>query len=217
LSDISDLSELLSRHGLVIDASFIPQLQQYAKLLWQWNERLNLTRHTDAESFVTRDVMDTLQLLPFIRNGASVVDVGTGGGVPGILIAILRPDVSVTLVESVARKTEALRAIVDAVPVEVSVVNARAEDHLQHDRYDILTARAVAALPKLLKWFRPALVDRRLNRALLVKGPRWKEEEAESRKRRLCKDVNLREIATWQNAGRDGHSVLLELSASRRR
>jgi 16S rRNA (guanine527-N7)-methyltransferase len=215
LSDVEELTAAVRHHQLSIAEEYLEPLHAYAQLLWDWNTRLNLTRHTDIEAFVTRDLTDTLQLLPFLRNGSSVVDVGSGGGVPGVLLAILRPDLTVTLVESVARKVDALRAMIEALQLNSTVVNDRAESHLLTHSYDILTARAVAALPKLLTWFRPPLRQKHLTQALFIKGPRWTTEWHEARRRRLCDGVNITELATWSTVGRDGESVLLELRQAR--
>jgi 16S rRNA G527 N7-methylase RsmG len=68
------------------------QLDNYRRQLWAWNERLNLTRHTTLEKFVSRDVVDSHQLSNLLQRGERVLDVGTGGGVPGVVLAILRPD-----------------------------------------------------------------------------------------------------------------------------
>ena len=83
------------RQGLTVSAEAIPRLAAYAARLWDWNERLNLTRHTDVERFVTRDIVDAVALEPHLAHGERILDVGTGGGVPGVLLAILRPDLRV--------------------------------------------------------------------------------------------------------------------------
>jgi 16S rRNA (guanine527-N7)-methyltransferase len=216
LSDPTELKSSIAKHELRIGPLFVPQLAEYSRLLWEWNSRLNLTRHTNVETFVTRDLVDTLQLLPFIRNGATVVDVGSGGGIPGIALAILRPDLTVTLVDSTARKVEALRAIVEAMSLPVAVHAARAESHIADHEYDVLTARAVAVLPKLLNWFRPALRSGNIERALLIKGPRWVKEHNEAKKRRLVDGLTLSQVACWPTIGRDGESVLLQVRGKRR-
>lgn len=91
--------------GLDVPAVAVPALSAYAASLWAWNERLNLTRHTDVETFVSRDVADAVAIVPHLARGERVLDVGTGGGVPGVLLSILRPDLRVELAESVAKKS----------------------------------------------------------------------------------------------------------------
>ena len=100
------LAAALARHGIELADDQISQLDKYCQRLWDWNTRLNLTRHTDYEKFVARDVVDSQWLEQFLESGEAVLDVGTGGGVPGIVLAILRPDLEIVLCDSVAKKAE---------------------------------------------------------------------------------------------------------------
>ena len=95
------------------------KVRQYCVLLWVKNEQMNLTRHTTWDQFVSRDLMDTLQLSPLIPSGSLVLDVGSGGGVPGLLLAILRPDLKLTLTESVGKKAAALGEFASALDLDV--------------------------------------------------------------------------------------------------
>src|SRR5262245_63706219 len=106
------LADALQRHHFDLPANQIGQLDKYCRLLWDWNTKLNLTRHTDYEKFVGRDVVDTLQLAAHLREGDEVLDVGTGGGVPGVVLAIVRPDLKMTLCDSVAKKVRAVERLV---------------------------------------------------------------------------------------------------------
>ena len=98
------LSELLVAVGIELAAEPVELLDQYRRLLWSWNERINLTRHTTLEKFVGRDVFDSFQLANLLNQKERVLDVGTGGGVPGVIMAILRPDLKVSLCESTQKK-----------------------------------------------------------------------------------------------------------------
>ena len=84
------LAAALVRHGIELPEPQIARLEQYCRLLWEWNDKLNLTRHTDYEKFVGRDLVDSLAFAQFLDQGERILDVGTGGGVPGVLLAILR-------------------------------------------------------------------------------------------------------------------------------
>src|SRR5262245_35980584 len=107
------LAAALARHGLSVEPRQAELLDRYARLLWDWNTKLNLTRHTDYEKFVGRDLTDTLQLAAHLRPGEEVLDVGTGGGVPGLVLAILRPDLKVTLCDSVGKKIRVVSQIAE--------------------------------------------------------------------------------------------------------
>ena len=116
----------------------IARLEDYCRLMWEWNERLNLTRHTDFDKFVARDLVDSMELSRLIEPGERVLDIGSGGGVPGIVLAILRPDITVTLSESVAKKARALEDMVQKLGLPVSVVKILLGDLLEAGR---ITAR----------------------------------------------------------------------------
>jgi len=202
------------RLGVAVPPESIPGLAAYAASLWEWNERLNLTRHTDVERFVSRDVADAAAICPHLARGEHVLDVGSGGGVPGVLIAILRPDLRVELSESVSKRAKALRAILEAVGLDLPVHEAAAQAIVaggRAERFDTLVARAVAGLPKLLGWFEP--LSDRYGRLLLVKGPKWEEEKGEARHRGFLKKVTARRVASWPIRGSDNESVLLEVRA----
>jgi 16S rRNA (guanine527-N7)-methyltransferase len=91
------LEEALDKHGIALEPYQIEMLKDYCQLLWEWNEKLNLTRHTDFDRFVSRDILDTIQLADLIETGMEVLDFGSGGGVPGIPLSIIRPDLQVSL------------------------------------------------------------------------------------------------------------------------
>jgi len=203
------LAEALKRHELQLPAEQVVRLDQYCRLLWDWNTKLNLTRHTDYEKFVGRDVVDTLQLAAHLREGEEVLDVGTGGGVPGVVLAIVRPDLKVTLCDSVAKKARAVEAIVKELGLEVPVMPFRAEELLEDTRYDALVIRAVGPLWKLLAAFKPHWHSFR--RLLVIKGPKWTEELTEARRRGLMKDLQLKTAAEYAMPGAEGKSVVLKI------
>ena len=136
----------LAKHQIVLDDAVVAHLNRYCDLLWDWNAKLNLTRHTNFEKFVGRDLTDSLQLAQLVEPGERVLDVGSGGGVPGIVLAILRPDVQVSLCESVVKKANALKAMCGDLQLDVPVHPNRVEDVLVDNGYHVLTARAVGSL-----------------------------------------------------------------------
>ncbi len=205
------LRQALARHAVDVPDEALEPLDRYCRALWTWNEKLNLTRHTDYDRFVARDVVDSLALEPFLDSGAAVLDVGTGGGVPGVVLSIVRPDLEVTLCDSVAKKAKAVQAIVDEAQLAVPVVHGPAQQIVQDADFDVLVARAVAPLPKLLRWFAP--VWDRFDRLLVIKGPGWVEERAAARDAGLLRRVDLRKLASYPLPGTESESVVLSLRA----
>lgn len=208
------IAEEAERLGLVLPPDSSQRLAAYAASLWSWNERLNLTRHTDVEKFVSRDVADAAAICPHLARGEHVLDVGTGGGVPGVLLAILRPDLRVELCDSVAKKARAVGEIVHEAGLTLPVHEAAGQAVVaaaasRGDRFDTLVVRAVAPLVKLLSWFEP--IAGQFGRLLVVKGPRWEDEKGEARHKGYAKHVTVRRIASWPLRGSDNESVLLEI------
>ena len=136
------------------------RLHRHLDLLLEHNRRLNLTAVRDRDLAEVRHTADALQLLPFLPEAGEVLDLGSGGGVPGVPLAIVRPDLRFTLLDSVAKKADALRRMVEELALaNVEVVAARAEaEPALRDRYAVVVARAVAPLAKLWAWSRPLLV-----------------------------------------------------------
>jgi len=150
------------------------RLQAYIGLLLAWTARLNLIGRSTQEQVWTRHVVDSLQLLPMIPSASrDALDVGSGAGLPGIVLAIARPNLPITLVESDQRKAAFLRHVGYTLRLlNITVVAGRIEaTSLQAD---IVTARAVAPLPKLLELVAPCL--RPGGSALLLKGDGVEEE-----------------------------------------
>jgi 16S rRNA (guanine527-N7)-methyltransferase len=203
----------LARHGIELEVEQVEQLDRYAQALWAWNAKLNLTRHTDYERFVGRDVVDSQWLERFLDSAERVLDVGTGGGVPGVVLAILRPDLEVSLCESVAKKARAVEDIVRQVGLPIKVHHARAEELLGDHEYDTLVVRAVAPLEKLLTWFKPHWDS--FQRLLVIKGPAWLEERAAAQEKKLLRGVWLNVLATYPLPGTESQSVVLEVRLTR--
>ena len=204
-----DLTTALARFQIELSAAQLETLNRYVAALWDWNQRINLTRHTDYDRFVARDVIDARMLAAQLQHGEEVLDVGSGGGVPGVIVALLRPDLQVALCESVGKKARALAEIVQATGLPLPVYHARAETVLEDFRFDSLIIRAVGPLSKLLKWFEPHWSD--FTRLLLIKGPKWVEERGEARHRGLMHDLQLRRLATYRAPDHDAESVILEI------
>jgi 16S rRNA (guanine527-N7)-methyltransferase len=203
------LRAALERHQIDLPDEQIELLDRYCRALWSWNEKLNLTRHTDYEKFVARDVIDSLALEPFLDSGAAVLDVGAGGGVPGIVLAIVRPDLEVTLCDSVAKRAKAAGAIVEEIGLHVPVFHAAAQDLVEEHHFDVLVARAVAPLAKLLRWFAPHAGA--FERLLVIKGPAWTLERDAARSAGLLKRWELRKLASYPLPGTSSESVVLSL------
>jgi 16S rRNA (guanine527-N7)-methyltransferase len=203
------LQETLTTHGFTTDAETTTRLNAYCQMLWEWNSRINLTRHTDYESFVTRDLHDSRQLLKHLQSTKSVLDIGSGGGVPGIVMAILQPGLAISLCESTQKKAAALESMVSHLGLQIPVLAQRAEDIIRAQKFETITARAVAPLPKILAWFRPH--RKQFRRLVLIKGPNWTTERDTAEDEGLLRRVQIDIVDSYETIGRDGESVILEV------
>lgn len=206
----TDLATALREAGIELADGQIELLDQYRELLWKWNEQLNLTRHTTLEKFVTRDVVDSWELAKLLGKRERILDIGTGGGVPGLVLAICRPDLRVSVCESVLKKAKVVEAIVVELGLSVSVYACRAEEVLELQTFDTLVARGVAALAKILRWLEPHW--NAFDRLLLIKGRKWVEERGEARHVGLLKKLELRKAATYLTPRTDAESVILSIT-----
>ncbi|OAT79882.1 16S rRNA (guanine(527)-N(7))-methyltransferase RsmG [Desulfotomaculum copahuensis] len=167
--------------GVNIDTSRLGLFEQYYALLREWNERVNLTALIEERDVAVKHFIDSLTLLKEVNpgRGARVVDVGTGAGFPGIPLKIARPDLHLTLVESVRKKTEFLTCVINSLFLsDVTVICARAEDAARRrelrSSFDFAFSRAVASLPVLLEYCLPLLKNGGL--FVAMKGPAVVEE-----------------------------------------
>ncbi|MDR0521826.1 MAG: 16S rRNA (guanine(527)-N(7))-methyltransferase RsmG [Planctomycetaceae bacterium] len=216
---MSDFSDAIKKHGISLQKIQIRKLEEYVHLLWSWNERINLTRHTDYDKFAARDITDSLALAEFLRHGEKVLDVGTGGGVPGIILAIVRPDLNIELCDSTGKKALAVSEMLQELRLKIPVHHAKAATLLAEKgrRYTTLTIRAVSRLAQLLRHFAPCWSS--FSRMLLVKGPNWIAERGEARHYNLTTKLALRRLKTYtaavaskENAAAESaESVILQL------
>jgi len=180
-----DFDARLAALGVTLAPGAVAQLGAFLAFLLAMNEHVNLTAITDPPEAWSRHGLDALTIAPLLADlpaGARLLDVGSGGGVPGIPLAIARPDLHVTLLDATEKKVAFLRAAVAELGLtNVDAVCGRAEDVELGATYDVVVARGVAKLPTLLGWTAP--FAKRGGRLLLIKGERAEIELKEAAKR----------------------------------
>lgn len=153
---------ICSKNGLVVTEQSFRLLQNYVELLSNWNAKVNLVSRSDIKNIWWNHILHSLAVLCFLKieSGTKILDLGTGGGLPGIPISIVRDDLEITVLDSIRKKTTAVQNIVDNLSVtNVKVLTGRAEKIAQQHRscWDVTIARAVAPLNELIKWSKPLL------------------------------------------------------------
>jgi 16S rRNA (guanine527-N7)-methyltransferase len=172
-------NQLAGRTGISLGAEQIALLGAYLDLLEAANKRMNLTRITDRAQAEVLHVGDAMTLLPMLPPGAHrLADVGSGGGIPGIVLGIVRPDAQVVLIESTKQKAEFLASAVKELKlVNASVDSRRAEEVGRsglRESFDVVAARAVGTLDILIEWLLPLVKVGGV--VLSMKGPKGAEE-----------------------------------------
>lgn len=162
MSVIEILKTNAEAYGIEISDDLGEKLEIYARLLKVWNDKINLTAITDDEGIALKHFLDCLLVSKAaqFKSGDKVIDVGTGAGFPGLVIAAAFPDVQVTLLDSTGKKLKAVENIREEMGVQnAEVVHMRAEDAGKkpefREKYDFATARAVAELRVLLEYTLP--------------------------------------------------------------
>ena len=159
----SQLKAGIAALGLALPDGAEAKLLAYLALLDKWNRVYNLTAVRDPERMVSHHLLDSLAAVSFFQ-GESVLDVGSGGGLPGIPLAIARPELQVTLIDSIAKKTAfLLQAKAELGLGNVQVITSRVEDFQPEAPFDVITSRAFSDLKEFVT----------LTRHLLKPGGRW--------------------------------------------
>ena len=132
--------------GIELSADQADRLLAYLGLLQKWNKAYNLTAVRDPDEMVSRHLLDSLSVVPFIQ-GERCLDVGSGGGMPGVILAIMAPQRSLTLLDSNGKKTRFLTQVrVELGLDNLAVVNSRVEAHRPEQPYDVIVSRAFSSL-----------------------------------------------------------------------
>jgi len=181
----NELKRLLAVQGIEASEEQLLQFDHYASLLVEWNEKMNLTAITDPDEILHKHFLDSVMLLFYasVPEKASIIDVGAGAGFPSVPCTILRPDLKLTLLDSLNKRITFLSALCTALGIPAACVHARAEEAGRtaplREQFDLATARAVAHLRELSEYCLPFVKVGGLFAAL--KGPDLEEELSESK------------------------------------
>ncbi len=180
------LKEKAEMFHVKLDETSLERFEIYAKLLLEWNEKINLTAITEPEGIVIKHFVDSLTIFyeRDIPEGAKVIDVGTGAGFPGLAMLIARPDLTMTLMDSTNKRLTVISDILEKTGLTANIVHSRAEEAGKKPRfreqYDISTARAVTNLRDLSEYCLPFVKVG--GSFVAMKSAKAEEEIAEAKK-----------------------------------
>lgn len=181
--NIDKFKELMCFYGKQIDIVFtdkqLNEFYSYMNLLLEWNEKINLTAITEPEEVILKHFIDSLTINKYVKESATLADVGTGAGFPGIPLKICRPDLKITLVDSLNKRINFLNEVIDVLKLnDICSVHSRIEDFGKNkdyrEKFAYATARAVANLSVLSEYLIP--IVKVGGKCVCMKGSQIEEE-----------------------------------------
>jgi 16S rRNA (guanine527-N7)-methyltransferase len=170
------LAEGIEGLGLDLTEAQQQQLMDYLALMAKWNAVYNLTSLRDPMQMVTHHLLDSLAAVPAFAGAHNVLDVGAGGGLPGIVLAIARPDMKVAMIDTVHKKTAFLTQVKAELGLgNVTVYTSKVQDLQVSEKFDVITSRAFADLSDFVNWSGHLLADG--GRFIALKGTAPKDEQ----------------------------------------
>ena len=190
------------------------QIIRYGALLVEWNEKMNLTGITDPEGVAVKHMLDSLVGAALIPQGAKVIDVGTGAGFPGLVLKIFRPDIELTLLDSLRKRLTFLETVIGELNLaKVVTIHGRAEEwgHKKEcrEQFDVAVARAVASMPLLSEYCLPFVKVG--GKFLAWKGPKGKDEVLEGKKAFELLGGGACRVHEFVFPGADENRLIIEL------
>lgn len=196
------LKNKAAEFGVNLDEKALERFDLYAKLLVEWNEKINLTAITDPDGIALKHFVDSLSVFSAINipEGAKSIDVGTGAGFPGIPMLIARPDLKITLLDSTNKKLNVIRDILEKLDLQCEVLHTRAEEagrnKTYREQYDFATARAVSNLRDLSEYCLPFV--KKGGTFISMKSAKAEEEIAEGKNAIRILGGNIKEKKTFE-------------------
>jgi len=191
-------------------ADFTPQqeeqFEQLGSLYREWNEKINVISRKDIDSLYEKHILHSLAIAAIFdfaaADGLQIADIGTGGGFPGLPLAIMFPETSFTLVDSIGKKLKVVDAISETIGIKnIETIHSRAEQ-IAPNRYDFVVSRAVAPLKDLWLWGKPLLkggrkLDEYKNGMIFLKGGDLAQEISDSKLRPHIWEINNIFSESW--------------------
>lgn len=207
------LQSLASKNQISISDTALDQLDQYADLLVEWNEKINLTAITDPDGILYKHFLDSLMILKYvdIPKNSSLIDIGTGAGFPGLVLKIVRPDLQVSLLDGTQKRLNVIADIESHLETSTELIHMRAEDGGRtpeyREKFDFATARAVSSLQTLAELCLPFVKPGGC--FISMKGKEIQEEYNEAKNAILQTGGKTQKITPYSLDGRGDRNLIL--------
>ncbi|MDD2628162.1 MAG: 16S rRNA (guanine(527)-N(7))-methyltransferase RsmG [Clostridia bacterium] len=198
---ISKLIKEADKHGIELNNLQAEKLYEYKELILEWNKKVNLTAITEDNEIITKHFIDSLLVVKNIKINDKVIDVGTGAGMPGIILAIyFNGEVEITLLDSLNKRVDFLNVVIEKLELKnIKSINGRAEEIAQNlnyrEKYDVVIARAVANMNILLELLAGFIKVNGL--CICMKGRQAKEELQNSKKAMIDLGLEVMNISEY--------------------
>lgn len=154
------LAQMAKEYDIILSKEQQIQFYSYMELLLEWNQKMNLTAITDEEEVLSKHFIDSLTIMPYVKERDKILDIGTGAGFPGVPLKIALPQNSITLLDSLNKRINFLQEVINKLDLKnIEAIHGRAEEFNKisgkRENYDIVVSRAVAKLNVLLEYMLP--------------------------------------------------------------
>ncbi len=214
--ELTEFWTILSANGIILEPEQLVIIERYAKELTYWNEKVNLISRKDIENLLEQHILHSISCLKFVEisHKARCIDVGSGGGLPGIPIKIARPDVYMILVDSIAKKikiTSMLAKHTNLRNIEAicSRVEDLAKDKSYAHKFDFAFARGVSKIKQIIEWVKPIIKPD--GKIVLFKGGNLQNEidEATKKFKNLKVSEKLMELVGYEKFAKDEKKIVV--------
>ncbi len=185
--ELTEFWTILSANGIILEVEQLKLIERYVKELTYWNEKVNLVSRKDIQNVLENHILHSLSILKYvdIPQKARCIDVGTGGGLPGIPLKIARPDITMILIDSIAKKVKITEMLAKHTELRnIEAICARAEEFAKDKnnfaRFDVVLSRGVGKITTIVAWVKNTL--RNNGQIVLLKGGDLTEEINEAKK-----------------------------------
>ena len=204
--------EEANKNNIKVNDEQIENLYKYMVGIIEWNDKVNVTAIVEERLFIVKHFIDSLLINHYLQGKERIIDIGTGGGFPGIPLKILNKEMKFTLIDSVNKKLNVIRDLSEKIDLEnLEVIHTRAEDLANkkdyRECYDVATTRAVSNLSTILEYMLPFVKVGGI--AVCMKGPNYKEELNEAKKAIEILGGKFEQIETFNLEGEMERNILV--------
>lgn len=204
--------EEANKNNIKVSDREIENLYKYMIGIIEWNDKVNVTAITEEKLFIVKHFIDSLLINHYLQGKEKIIDIGTGGGFPGIPLKILNKDKKFVLIDSVNKKLNVIRDLSEKIELEnLEIIHSRAEDLASKKEYresfDVATTRAVSNLSTILEYMLPFVKVGGI--AVCMKGPNYKEELEDAQKAIEILGGKLEHIESFNLEGEMERNVLV--------